>query len=93
MKPDGPKRDTAARYELTVDEALRFVDVCTPSRFGLYFLVALSTGLRPEEGIALQWPNLELGERGVCHVKRVIHSLRVAGGAGMNLKQKTASAR
>jgi integrase len=76
---DGPKREKPIRYPLTVDEALRFVEACADSRFGLYFALALDTGLRPEEAIALQWPNLELGERGVCHVRRVIHRLRGGG--------------
>ncbi len=76
---DGPKRPKPVRYPLTVEEALRFAETCNASRFGLFFLVSLSTGLRPEECIALQWPDLELGERGIVNVSRVIHALRGGG--------------
>jgi integrase len=67
------------RYPLSVEEALRFADACERSRFGLFFLLTLAAGLRPEECIAVQWPDLELGERGVVHVRRVIHALRGGG--------------
>ena len=76
---DGLKRNKPIRYPLTVEEALRFVDACDASRFGLFFVLALSTGLRPEEGIALQWPDLHLADRGVVRVCRVIHNLRGGG--------------
>jgi integrase len=77
---DGPKRPKPVRYPLSVEEALRFADECEPSRFGLFFLLMLATGLRPEECVALQWPDLELGgKRGVVNVNRVIHALRGGG--------------
>jgi integrase len=79
MSTDGPKRPKPVRYPLTVEEALRFAAVCEPSRFGLFFLLSLASGLRPEECIGLRWPDLELGERGVVHVRRVIHALRGGG--------------
>lgn len=75
---DGPKRDKPKRYALTVDEALRFVESCEGSRFALCLIFALATGLRPEEYLGLQWPDLELGDRGVVRVRRVMHKL--AGG-------------
>ena len=39
----------------------------------------VNTGLRPEEAIGLQWTNLQLGDRGVVQVSRVIHDLRGGG--------------
>jgi integrase len=78
-KTEAPKRNDSVQYPLTVEEGLCFIEACAGSWFGLYFLLALSTGLRPEEGLALQWPDLELGERGVVHVKRVIHTLKGGG--------------
>lgn len=76
---DGPKRPKPVRYPLNVEESLRFADACESSRFGLFFLLSLATGLRPEECIAIQWPDLDLGLRGVVHVRRVIHALRGGG--------------
>jgi integrase len=76
---DGPKKSKAVMYAMSVEETLRFLDSCASSRLGLYYALALSTGLRPEEGIALQWPDLEFDERGICHVKRVIHRLDGGG--------------
>src|SRR5262249_16902993 len=76
---DGPKRPRPVRYPLTVEEALRFTDECETSRFGHLFLLVMNTGLRPEEAIAVQWPDMELGARGIVHVHRVIHDLRGGG--------------
>ena len=56
---DGVKREKPDRYPLSVEEALQFIDACANSRFGVYFQFALATGLRPEEGCGLQWPDLE----------------------------------
>lgn len=75
---DGPKRVKPVHYALTVDEALRFIESCEGSRFGLCFTLALKTGLRPEEMLGLMWIDLELGDRGVVKVRRVMHKL--AGG-------------
>ena len=76
---EGPKRNKSRRYPLTVEEALRFIEACATSRWGLYFRLALDTGIRPEEGIGLQWANLKLGERGVLQVNRVVHRLKGGG--------------
>lgn len=76
---DPPKPDKSKRYPLTVEEALRFLDAGDGSRLGLYFRLALATGIRPEEGMGLQWASVKLGERGVLTVNRVIHRLRGGG--------------
>jgi integrase len=80
--------DKPVLHPLTVEEALRFVEACGESRFGLYFVLALSTGLRPEEGIALQWSDLQLGERGVVNINRVIHTLKGGGWRWHETKSK-----
>jgi integrase len=79
VRSEAPKRTPAPRYDLTMDEAVRLVHTCAASRFGLAFRLALCTGLRPEELLGLTWPNLEIGERGVVHVKQVIHKLPGGG--------------
>lgn len=76
---DGPRRPKPKRYPLSVEESLRLVAACESMRLGLAFHLMLATGLRPEELIGLQWADLELGERGVVHVRHVIHKLRGGG--------------
>lgn len=75
----GPKLTKPEFYPLTVEEALRLMEACEGAKRGLFFVMALNTGLRPEELIGLQWANVELGTRGVVRVKKVIHYLK--GGA------------
>lgn len=75
---DAPKRNKSSRHALTVEEALKFLAACEGSRFGLCLTLALKTGLRPEELLGLTWSDIELADRGVLHVRRVMHKL--AGG-------------
>lgn len=77
---DPPKRNKSIRYALTVEEAIKFLAACEDSKFGLCFVLALNTGLRPEELLGLTWPDLELDGRGVVRVSRVMHQLRGGGG-------------
>lgn len=90
---DGPKRAKPKRYPLTVEESMRLVDACVHSRFGLFFVFALHTGLRPEEGIGLQWCNLELADRGIVRVSRVIHRTRGGGWQWQEPKTKNSNRR
>jgi integrase len=76
---DGPKRKKPDLYPVSIDEALRFNEACNTSRFGLYFQFAIAVGLRPEEGVALKWSDLDLGSRGTVHIRRVIHT-KLGGG-------------
>ncbi|MFN2512520.1 MAG: tyrosine-type recombinase/integrase [Pyrinomonadaceae bacterium] len=90
---DGPKRAKPKRYPLTVEESMRLIDACVHYRFGLFFVFALHTGLRPEEGIGLQWCNLELGERGIVRVSRVVHRTRGGGWQWQEPKTKNSNRR
>jgi integrase len=65
---DGPHR--ARGTELSPVEIKRFLDVC-PSRWRLFFTVALDTGLRRGELIGLRWEDVDLLER-IIHVRRSI---------------------
>ncbi|MDQ6653273.1 MAG: site-specific integrase [Acidobacteriota bacterium] len=78
VKTEAPKRNKPNLYAITIDDAMRLVDACEGSRFELCFILALKTGLRPEELLGLTWADMELSERGVVHVRRVVHKL--AGG-------------
>lgn len=79
VKTQAPKRNPQNRYEVSIDEALRFEDACKGSRFELCFILALKTGLRPEELLGVTWSDLDLGGRGVVHVRRVVHKLEGGG--------------
>ena len=68
---DAPKKQRFNRYSLTIEEALRFLDVCDHFRYGLVLRFALSTGLRPEEVAGLKWADVELGHRGIVRVAQV----------------------
>lgn len=87
LATDAPKSRKFNHYPLTVEEALRFLDVCETGRFGLLFRFALTTGLRPEETTGLRWSDLELGVRGVVRVNQVAHT--VPGGGYQFEKPKT----
>jgi integrase len=65
---DGQHR--ARGTELSPVEVKRFLDVC-PSRWRLFFTVALDTGLRRGELIGLRWEDVDLLER-IIHVRRSI---------------------
>lgn len=59
---------------IAIDEAQQFIAACGASRFGLLFELAIRTGLRSEEVIALTWEDLNLtGARGSLRVRRVVH--------------------
>ncbi|HEY3581274.1 MAG TPA: site-specific integrase [Pyrinomonadaceae bacterium] len=67
------------RYALTIEEALRFLETCQGSEFGLFFELMLTCGLRPEEALGVRWADIDLsGSRGVMRIQQVIH--RVKGG-------------
>lgn len=72
---DAPKKAKFDRYPLTVEEALRFLECCERSRFGLLLHFSLTTGLRPEEITGLRWADLELGARGTVRVTQVVQFL------------------
>ncbi len=88
---DAPKKTKPVMYALSPDEALCFLDACESSKLRLYYSLALSTGVRPEEGAALQWASLDLGERGVCHISKVIHWLYGGGWEWQEPKSKSST--
>jgi integrase len=49
---------------LSADDAERFLKAAAEDRYGLLFAVALATGMRPEEYLALQWKDVDL--KGCC---------------------------
>jgi len=62
------------RYEaqtLTVEQALKLIEVAGGSRIEALLLVALATGMRRGELLALRWNDIDF-EKGVVHVQRTM---------------------
>lgn len=62
------------RYEaqtLTMEQALKLLEVARGSRLKVLLLVALTTGMRRGELLALRWDDIDL-EKGVLHVRRTM---------------------
>ncbi|HUE82108.1 MAG TPA: site-specific integrase [Pyrinomonadaceae bacterium] len=72
---EAPGRHSPEMQFLTPEQALTFLAACDGAKHGLLFKLALQVGLRPEETRGLCWRDLELGARGVVHVRRVVHEL------------------
>jgi len=66
-----PKLTRKEMSALSVDEAARFLAAANQDRFALLFALALSTGMRPEEYLALQWKDVDL-DKGVVTVQRAL---------------------
>ncbi|HEX8173973.1 MAG TPA: tyrosine-type recombinase/integrase [Pyrinomonadaceae bacterium] len=80
IKP--PKIVKREMHFLTPEEAARFLVKTEQGQYGTMLRFALATGLRPEEYLGLQWKELELDrtDRGVVHIRRVVHQLSRGGG-------------
>lgn len=76
---DLPKATRKEMKALSVKEAERFLSAASEDRWGIVFALALTTGMRPEEYLALQWKDIDLG-RGMATVQRVIVWNRKGGG-------------
>ncbi|MFN2394022.1 MAG: site-specific integrase, partial [Pyrinomonadaceae bacterium] len=84
-----PKVPHVERRVLMPDEALSFLEAANEMPHGLIFEVALLSGMRPEEYLALQWADLDF-ERGTAQVKRAL--VRHKGGWSFQ-ETKTARSR
>ena len=60
---------------LSPEEANRFLKEARKDRWGVLFSLALTTGMRPEEYLALQWKDIDF-EKGVVTVQRALVWLR-----------------
>ncbi len=74
-----PRQVRREMYALSATEAARFLGAAEGDRYALVFSVALSTGMRPEEYLALQWKDICF-ERGVVTVRRALVYNRKGGG-------------
>lgn len=76
---DLPKSTRKEMKALSAKEAERFLSAASEDRWAIVFALALATGMRPEEYLALQWKDIDLG-RGIATVQRVIVWNRKGGG-------------
>jgi len=74
-----PKQTRKEMYALSPNEAAQFLQACAGDRMGLIFNIALTTGMRPEEYLALQWKDIDL-QRGIVTVQRTLVWRRRGGG-------------
>lgn len=77
-----PAIEKREMHFLTPEEAARFIKASREDSKGLLLRFALTTGMRPEEYLGLQWADLELDgqKRGVAHVRRAAVHSRAGGG-------------
>ena len=68
---DLPKQVRKEMKSLTPEQAQKFLEACDKAKFGLVFELALISGMRPEEYLALQWQDLDFKQNTVT-VQRVI---------------------
>ncbi len=66
-----PKTKKTELQVLDEEQAALFLDTAATFSHGLIFEFALLTGMRPEEYLALQWPDIDF-ERGKVMVQRVL---------------------
>lgn len=85
-----PKRERPEMQALSPEQARRFLAVARSTRYGALFELALTTGLRPSEYLALKWEDIDF-ERGTLSVVR---SLDAEPGGGYRLEEtKTRNSR
>ncbi len=86
-------RPRIERYEgqtLTGDQAMKLLEVAKGSRIEALLLLALTTGMRKGELLALRWDDMDL-EKGVLYVQRTVS--RIPGRGYMESEPKTKSSR
>ncbi len=76
---DLPKQKRKEMQAFSPEEARRFLDAAREDRWGIIFELALITGMRPGEYLALQWKDIDF-ERHVITVQRTLSWRRKGGG-------------
>lgn len=68
---DLPKLGRKEMKALSAQEAARFLGAASKDRWAVIFAIALTTGMRPEEYLALQWKDIDL-KKGLVTVQRAL---------------------
>jgi integrase len=88
---DLPKSQRKEMQTLTPDQALNFLGLAKQSKWSAIFMIAIETGLRPEEYLGLKWKDINL-ENGITVVRRALVWRRKGGGWTLE-DPKTSSSR
>jgi integrase len=76
---DLPRHERREMRAFSPEEAGRFLAAASGDRYGVLFASALTTGMRPEEYLSLQWGDLDL-KTGITSVQRTLIWRRKGGG-------------
>lgn len=74
-----PRLEKSEMKYFSPDEVSKFLNKAKADKYYLIFLLALETGMRPEEYLAVQWKDIDL-ETGVLSVRRALVWNRKGGG-------------
>ncbi len=74
-----PRLEKTEMKYFSPDEVSKFLSKAKADKYCLVFLLALETGMRPEEYLAIQWKDIDL-ESGVVSVRRALVWNRKGGG-------------
>jgi integrase len=77
VKP--PRHERREMQALSPEEAAQFLTEAVNDEWSVLFALALTTGMRPEEYLGLQWKSLDL-EKGTATVQRTLVWRRKGGG-------------
>lgn len=72
QKADVPKKSRKEIKVLSQEEAFRFVEACQKIKNGLIFELALETGARPEEYLALRWRDVDFARNAISINQAVV---------------------
>lgn len=68
---DLPRQERKEMRAMTVNEASAFLAGVSGTRMSALFIFALTTGMRPQEYLALKWSDVNL-DKGTATVRRAI---------------------
>jgi integrase len=68
---DLPRQTRKEMRAMALDEASKFLDAVKDTRMSGLFIFALTTGMRPQEYLALKWSDIDL-KKGTATVRRAI---------------------
>jgi integrase len=88
---DLPKQIRKEMHALSPEEAGRFLMAAAADKWGIVFVFALATGMRPEEYLGLQWKDVDF-DKGIVTVRRAL-VWRATGGGWYFGEPKTARSR
>lgn len=70
-----PRLGRREMHVLNAEQSRIFIEAALKTHYGLVFAVALTTGMRPSEYLALKWPDIDW-ERGTVGVVRTLEKVK-----------------